>query len=106
VESAYCPSDSANVLVIVDGSCDHTASLEESALGFSMYPNPTATFLNISKMASGLAALQLMDLNGKIVKEQSFDEPIQLDLSSYPKGMYLIQIQLNGIKIVERIAVQ
>ncbi len=106
VESAYCPSDSANVLVIVDGSCDHTASLEESLLGFSMYPNPTTTFLNISKMASGLAALQLMDLNGKIVKEQSFDEPIQLDLSAYPKGMYLIQIQLNGIQIVERIAVQ
>ena len=106
VESAYCPSDSANVLVVVDGSCDHTASIEETLLGFSMYPNPTATFLNISKMASGLAALQLMDLNGKIVKEQSFDEPIQLDLSTYPKGMYLIQIQLNGVQVVERIAVQ
>jgi hypothetical protein len=106
VESVYCPNDSANVLVIVDGSCDHTASLEESVLGFSMYPNPTATFLNISKTASGLAELQLMDLNGKVVKEQSFDEPIQLDLSTYPKGMYLIQIQLNGIQVVERIAVQ
>ena len=106
VESAYCPNDSANVLVVVDGSCDHTASIEESLLGLSMYPNPTATFLNISKMASGLAALQLMDLNGKIVKEQSFDEPIQLDLSTYPKGMYLIQIQLNGVQVVERIAVQ
>jgi hypothetical protein len=57
-------------------------------------------------MASGLAALQLMDLNGKIVKEQSFDEPIQLDLSTYPKGMFLIQIQLNGVQVVERIAVQ
>jgi hypothetical protein len=40
------------------------------------------------------------------VKEQSFDEPIQLDLSTYPKGMYLIQIQLNGVQVVERIAVQ
>ena len=106
VESAYCPSDSANVLVIVDGSCDHTASLEESLLGFSMYPNPTSTILNISKMASGLAELQLMDLNGKVMKTQTFDEPIQLDLSTYPKGMYLIQIQLNGIQVVERIAVQ
>jgi hypothetical protein len=106
VESAYCPNDSANVLVIVDGSCDHTASIEESLLGFSMYPNPTATFLNISKVASGLAALQLMDLNGKVVKEQSFDEPIQLDLSTYPKGIYLVKIQLNGIQLVERIAVQ
>jgi hypothetical protein len=106
VESAYCPNDSANVLVVVDGSCDHTASIEESLLGLSMYPNPTATFLNISKMASGLAALQLMDLNGKVMKEQSFDEPIQLDLSTYPKGMYLIQIQLNGVQVVERIAVQ
>ena len=106
VESAFCPSDSANVLVIVDGSCDHTASIEESLIGFSMYPNPTSTFLNVSKMASGLAALQLMDLNGKIVKSASFDEPIQLDLSTYPKGMYLIQIQLNDIQVVERIAVQ
>ena len=106
VESAYCPSDSANVLVIVDGSCDHTASIEETLLGFSMYPNPTSSFLNISKMASGLAALKLMDLNGKVVKEQTFDEPIQLDLSTYPKGMYLIQIQLNGIEVMERIAVQ
>jgi hypothetical protein len=29
-----------------------------------------------------------------------------LDLSIYPKGMYLVQIQLNGIQVVERIAVQ
>ena len=40
VESNYCPNDTSNVLVIVDGTCDFTANLNELSQKFAMYPTP------------------------------------------------------------------
>jgi hypothetical protein len=106
VESAYCANDSSNVLVIVDGSCDFTASIAENEMGVSMYPNPTSSLLYISKNQSGLASMELLDLNGKALHQQAMDQNLTLDLSSYPKGLYMVKIQMNGVSVIERIAVQ
>jgi hypothetical protein len=106
VESAYCPSDSANVLVIVDGTCDHTAMLLENSLGINMYPNPTTGDVTIVKDIAGTASIVLTDLNGKVLLNHSFDAPTQLNLNTYPKGLYLINIEMNGVHFVERIALQ
>jgi hypothetical protein len=106
VESAYCPSDTSNVLVIVDGTCDHTAMVQENTLGLNLYPNPTAGLLVVSKDMSGMASMELTDLNGKVLMSQLFDSATQLDLATYPKGIYLLNIQMNGVHFVERIVLQ
>jgi hypothetical protein len=106
VTSPVCPSDTSNVLIVVDGSCDFTASIAENVMGVSMYPNPTSSLLYISKMQSGLASLELLDLNGKALYQQSMDQALTLDLSNYPKGLYMVKIQMNGVSVIERIAVQ
>jgi hypothetical protein len=106
VTSPVCPSDTSNVLIIVDGSCDFTASISENEMGVSMYPNPTSSLLYISKTQSGLASLELLDLNGKALHQQSMDQTLTLDLSNYPKGLYMVKIQMNGVSVIERIAVQ
>jgi hypothetical protein len=106
VTSPVCPSDTSNVLIIVDGSCDFTASIAENLMGVSMYPNPTSSLLYISKTQSGLASLELLDLNGKALHQQVMDQPLTLDLSNYPKGLYMVKIQMNGASVIERIAVQ
>jgi hypothetical protein len=106
VSSPVCPSDTSNVLVIVDGSCDFTASVAENLMGLSMYPNPTAGLLNISKTQNGLAALDLQDLNGKTLESHTLEQATTLDLSAYPKGIYIVKIQLNGLSVIERVAIQ
>ncbi len=106
VTSPVCPSDTSNVLVVVDGSCDFTASIEESLMGLSMYPNPTSGLLFVSKTQSGLAQVELLDLNGKTLQQQAMEQNLTLDLSVFPKGLYMLKIQMNGLSMVERIAVQ
>ena len=106
VTSPVCPSDTSNVLIIVDGSCDFTASIAENVMGVSMYPNPTSSLLYITKTQSGMASLELLDLNGKALHQQAMDQPLTLDLSNYPKGLYMVKIQMNGVSVIERIAVQ
>ena len=71
-----------------------------------MYPNPTSGLLFISKTQSGLAQVELLDLNGKTLQQQAMEQSLTLDLSVYPKGLYMLKIQMNGLSMIERIAVQ
>jgi hypothetical protein len=75
-------------------------------MGVSMYPNPTSSLLYITKTQSGMALLELLDLNGKALHQQAMDQPLTLDLSNYPKGLYMVKIQMNGVSVIDRIAVQ
>jgi hypothetical protein len=105
VTSSVCPNDTSNVLVIVDGSCDFTASIEENQMGLSMYPNPTTGVLYISKTQSGSAKIELTDIIGKLLEKHEIEEVFTLDLTGYPKGLYLLHFHMNGVQITERIAV-
>ena len=106
VTSPVCPSDTSNVLVVVDGSCDFTASIEENQMGLSMYPNPTSGVLQITKSQIGAASVEVLDLNGKVLQNSAMQQHLLLDLTAYPRGMYMVKVQMNGVSIIERIAVQ
>ena len=104
VESAYCPSDSANVLVIVDGSCDFTANLNELSQNFSMYPNPTKGDLTIQWDGVDQATLTVFDIHGKIViSTQAVENNMSLSLNQCENGVYLVQVESNHAKVVRRI---
>jgi hypothetical protein len=103
VESAFCPNDSANVLVVVDGSCDFTASIDELANAWNVYPNPTHSILNIE--AAGLnGKIYLTDINGKVVIEQTeLMQQMQINLSELSTGMYYLVINQNGTISTKRV---
>jgi hypothetical protein len=93
-------------LVVVDGSCDFTASIEENQMGLSMYPNPTSGVLQITKSQIGAASVEVLDLNGKVLQNSAMQQHLLLDLTAYPRGMYMVKVQMNGVNVIERIAVQ
>jgi hypothetical protein len=104
VESNFCPSDSANVLVIVDGSCDFTATLNELSQNFSMYPNPTKGDLTIQWDGVDQATLTVFDIHGKIViSTQPVDNNMNISLNNVENGVYLVQVESNHAKVVRRI---
>jgi|GEM_PF-3076261 len=58
--------------------------------GVNVYPNPTNGILNISGLEQD-AQLTLTDLAGKILLATTLKES-SMDLSAYPKGIYLLNI--------------
>lgn len=65
----------------------------------SVYPNPTADYtrIELDLKATERLTIELMDINGRVVKTESrtFDAGTQnyeLDLSSLPKGNYVIRV--------------
>jgi hypothetical protein len=99
VTSPVCPSDTSNVMVIVDGSCDYTASLNEIAMQWSLYPNPTSSQLTIvNHTGMQMQDLRVLDLNGKIVLTQNNMASIETELSvtNLNPGVYTVRIALNG----------
>jgi hypothetical protein len=106
VTSQYCPNDSSNVLVIVDGSCDFTASVQELAWGVSIYPNPADQLITIETAQKGTIQLELLDMQGKsILNPIEFSVFTLLDVQQLPAGMYLIKLSADSGQHIERISI-
>jgi hypothetical protein len=62
----------------------------------NLFPNPTLGLINvtISGVSEPVGYLLLSDLNGKILfKQESLQPTNRFDLSSFPKGIYILRIQ-------------
>ncbi len=104
VESAYCPNDTSNVLVIVDGTCDFTANVDELTQNVSIYPNPTKGDLTIQWDGVEHASVKVFDIQGKLVlSTQMVENNMTLSLNQCENGVYLIQVESNHTKVIRRI---
>jgi hypothetical protein len=104
VESAYCSNDTSNVLVIVDGSCDFTANLNEIPQTFSIHPNPTKGDLILQWSGADQASVTVYDIHGKIViSTQAVENNMNISLNNCENGVYLVQVESNHAKVVQRI---
>ena len=105
VTSTICPNDSANVIVIVDGSCDYTASINEVAAQWEIYPNPTSTILSVANY-SGLNVLQLevLDINGKVILTSKSVQQVQndIDVTQLQTGMYIVRMKFEAQTVSKR----
>jgi hypothetical protein len=62
---------------------------------FKIYPNPANEFISVwCEKADRLFSFNLMDITGKIVYVASANgfTPVQIDLSKYPNGIYLLKV--------------
>lgn len=75
----------------------------------SIYPNPAngKITIDLSDSNTPTATIKLMNIMGEtILVEQTNESKSQLDLSSVPNGIYLIQVQTNNSTSTNRIVVQ
>ena len=109
VTSTICPNDSSNVIVIVDGSCDYTAIVEELMGQWEVYPNPATTTLTVSNN-SGLSVsnMELLDLNGKVLYNSTWGNQLEkhIDMSPLQTGMYILKLTFDGQTSSKRIMKQ
>jgi len=90
-----CVATKNTVTVLADP--DSTISILElnKFVDFNIYPNPTSSILNIHLSEKTLknANLTLYNMTGEIVLKQEVDKiEMQLDLSNFTKGIYLLRI--------------
>ncbi len=74
---------------------------------FAAYPNPTTGTATVDLGAGRFERAELTDLSGKVMatkKISAGEERISFDLSSSPKGVYLIRIIGNGETIVRKVS--
>jgi len=80
------------IIIIDDLIWAPGVNLEENIQSISLHPNPAKNVLNVSKIAhSGI--LELVDMNGKVLLSKEIDSDIQIDISNYKKGIYLINFR-------------
>lgn len=86
--------------------------LEQNGLALDAYPNPANDGLYVSMESEheGLVSIQLHDLSGRLVyQEQRYIQQgsslMQLDVSGFVNGMYILSIHGQEIRAAERISI-
>ncbi len=63
----------------------------------TIYPNPFTDQVNINLTGSGEAAIELLDVTGKIILSQAYGfGPAQVNTTSLNKGVYICKVVQNG----------
>ncbi len=72
-----------------------TSVVEEDEMEVSLFPNPTADFLQVSSQ-SILQQINVFDLTGRIVLERGLNGNAErIDLSGLPAGTYIVRVSAN-----------
>jgi hypothetical protein len=83
-------------VVVVDASCDYTASIDELANAWNVYPNPSSDVIQIEMNGElQMNQIQVLDQNGKILLSSavSADHTNILDVSTLATGIYTIRLR-------------
>ncbi len=67
------------------------------ASNFKVYPNPTKDILNLSTTTTSINAVEMTDLNGRMVKSFNLNglSQVALNVSDLQSGMYFISVQTD-----------
>ena len=73
----------------------------------SIYPNPTDGILNISNSNGSISNIVLTDIAGKVLVEAAVNSDLaEIDLSSYPKGIYLVKVVTENDSYIEKVVLK
>ena len=82
-----------------------TSSVDESlSSSFSIYPNPANTSINIEFLKP--FTLSIYDINGSLIFNDISDGSLGVDLVSFSKGIYIVEILSDNRKYREKLVVQ
>src|SRR5690606_1924046 len=73
---------------------------------FSLYPNPSNNIINITNNKNiGVEQVTIFDVNGKLIKTKAFNKEhnVQIDVSAFAAGAYLVHIETNKGTAVKKI---
>jgi chitinase len=101
-KDANCTTTPANSFVRNFTSIYGGVGIEETtATKFSVYPNPSASSINIAFENNNNSSLQILDVSGAIMKEQKMlNTQETVDISNLSSGLYFIKIGQTVQKLI------
>src|SRR5690606_22525758 len=73
---------------------------DPNRIEISIHPNPTKNFVNISSNKQ-LDEISLYSLEGKLLEKHANIQ--KLDLSKYPKGVYIVTVQSGKLQKTQKV---
>lgn len=89
-------------------SNNRTTGIKKTESNFSVYPNPTSGNITLSfaNSTTGKVNVKVVSVLGQEVYNEMFtqaNEKLNVDLSKYESGIYLVQVTMNNTTTVKRI---
>jgi len=79
--------------------------IAENIVNATIFPNPTDGKLNIS--AKDLRQVRIIDVIGQVVADSKTNsDEFVIDLSQYGKGVYLVEVTVQNVKMTQRVVVR
>ena len=89
----------------IEVTTDDWGVSENENLNVKVFPNPAEGFVNVA--AEGLQNITLIDMMGRIVKEQSASQSATVvDLSNLPTGLYFLRVTTDKGVALQRVEVK
>jgi hypothetical protein len=109
--NGVCPDDTANVVVVVLGTCDFLDINESTFAGIEVYPNPTNGMVYVSAANNaGTFNYEVTDANGRVIATAvnaiNGAATTSIDLSKVETGVYFIRLSNTTSDKVYRVVVQ
>ncbi|MCF8247059.1 MAG: CotH kinase family protein [Saprospiraceae bacterium] len=76
------------------------ANQELENIVFKVYPNPARSTFNLELKEQGEKAVSVYNLNGTVFHQGTFSENMQVDVSDWPAGMYIVRVENSFMKMV------
>jgi plastocyanin len=78
---------------------DPSTNINTAGTNYLIYPNPTSDYVYLSGI-TGISYSKIYDITGKLLQSTS---ETKIDLSSYPNGIYIVNIRSNNKTITHSI---
>lgn len=84
-----------------------TLSIGETGLNFpSIYPNPTKNSIHIVPQSSKTVDIKIIDVLGRQISSDRISEKTTVELANYGRGVYLVVMEIEGKRFMQRIVVE
>jgi len=78
--------------------------VSQASANFLIYPNPVSDFLNIETGNAEIFSLEIYSFNGQLIfRKNKEGSSMQIDLSSFQKGIYFITVRSRDYVGTEKI---
>lgn len=71
-----------------------------------VFPSPTSDRLTLRTPSASQGSLSFVDAQGRSVLERSFQQQVELDVSSWAAGIYMARVQFGDRVVQQRVVVQ
>ncbi|CAN5343317.1 hypothetical protein BH09BAC1_BH09BAC1_30230 [soil metagenome] len=81
-------------------------NVNKTVTAFKIYPNPTQNVVTVAyeNIFSAVANVQVLNMLGQVIYTDILDNPEhQINTQSWPEGVYMIVVEQNGLRNVQRL---